>query len=266
MKRANAVVDNKVELYTTQYEEDCSIIPAQFTILPNLERSVLTVNTNLSGRKLPLIKDILQRLYDHSTAEFFIYTNVDIGLQPYFYQFINTMINKGHDAIVINRRRLSSSYQSVEELSLIYADLGESHPGFDCFVFKKSLFPKFILGDICVGVPFIGVALAHNIFSFAENPLFVPDKALTFHLGYKVMTSYNNAFYQHNKSVFFNVVEPQLKPNFSLEKFPYAALPFHKRCIKWLLNPSLFSKNLVQLELKQLSDKLNEWRWRFLQK
>ncbi len=58
-------------------------------------------------RKLPLIKDILGRLYDASDAEYFIYTNVNIGLMPNFYVAVNAIIESGYDAFVINRRTIS---------------------------------------------------------------------------------------------------------------------------------------------------------------
>ncbi len=268
--KKNASENCKIDLYTTQYEEDKEIIPNYFNILPNLERSILDVNTTFKNRKLPLISDIIKYLHKNSDAEYFIYTNADIGLMPYFYNYIAQKIEAGHDAIVVNRRRLLAEYTKVEELPLIYADLGASHPGFDCFVFKRELVEKFVLADICVGISFIGVALMHNVFSFAEKPLFVPDAHLTFHIGTDVLVPRKNAFYQHNKNEFFNKVYPQLKPHISISKFPYAALPLHKRALKWMLNPSLFTKTYIELEGKSFYQKcktrLDGMRWRILQK
>jgi hypothetical protein len=259
-----------VELLCTQYDEDIDVLPSFFTNLGSLHRSVLDVNPQLKIRKLPLIYDILNKAYQNSTADYIIYTNVDIGLQPYFYEFVAQKIAEGHDALVINRRRLKPTYNKIEELPLIYADLGKSHPGFDCFVFHRSLFEKFILGDISVGISFIGVALAHNIFSLAQKPLYVPDALLTFHIGMDVLVPRSNAFYFHNKKEFFTKVYPQLVPHFSLHKFPYAALPIHKRALKWILNPSLFTKNYLNLQGKSIFYKVkttvDEIRWRILQK
>ena len=65
----------RVDLFTTQYEEDKEIIPQGFKVLSNLERSVLDVNPNLTKRKLPLIVDVLHALHTHSEASYFIYTN-----------------------------------------------------------------------------------------------------------------------------------------------------------------------------------------------
>jgi hypothetical protein len=157
-----------------------------------------------------------------------------------------------------------------DNLELMYADLGKSHPGFDCFVIKKQLISSLILDNICVGIPFVEVALVHNLFSFATKPLFLPDAHLTFHIGLDVMPERNKDFYWHNRLAYFTKVQPILKPHFNLSKFPYAALAMHKRAIKWVLNPGLFTRNYLELETKSIGKKLkyliNEWRWNFLQK
>lgn len=257
-------------LYTTQFEEDKSIIPIEFTQLSNLEKSVLDINPLLKGKKLPLIADILGKLSEAEYFDYCIFTNMDIALMPSFYDSVMEYIAKGHDAIVINRRRLNASYKSIEQLPLMYADLGKSHPGFDCFVFKKELLEKLILENICIGVSFLEVTMVHNLFSFAENPLFVPDAHLTFHIGMEVLVPRNNDYYQHNRNEFFNKIQPKLKPFYSIKKFPYSSLPLHKRAVKWMLNPSLFTINYLNLEGRSFNHKikcyLDEIRWRILQK
>lgn len=255
---------------TTQFEEDLEIIPNFFVKLSNLERSVLDVNLHLKLKKLPLIKDVLNKIKEIEKCDYCVYTNVDIALMPQFYDVVFQYVNKGHDAIVINRRRLTKDYITIDELPLMYSDLGKSHPGFDCFVFKKELIDSFVLDEICVGISFLEAAMVHNIFSFAENPLFLPDAHLTFHLGMDVLVERNNDYYKHNRNVFFNVIYPKIKPFFSLKKFPYGTLNFPNRMIKWMLNPSLFSLNYLNLEKKNIFQKLksylDEIRWRILQR
>ena len=257
-------------LCSTQFEEDLSAVPSSFKTLSNLKKSVLDYNANLKNKKLPLIKDILEKLRELTEAEYYIYTNIDIAVMPYFYDFIFNAISNGNDAIVINRRRLKINYLKSTSITEMYSDLGKSHPGFDCFVFHKDLLNKFILSEICIGIPFVETTLVHNIFSFAKNPIFIPDAHLTFHIGMNVLGFTKNDFYEHNKSNFFNKIQPQLKQYYNLKKFPYGALPIHKRCIKWVLNPSLFTKNYLELEGKNTFQKiklyLDEIRWRILQK
>lgn len=268
MRLAKEFSDNKdsITLCTTQYEEDHQIIPDFFHKCSNLSRSVLDVNPKLSQRKLPLINDILDKLSELPDHDYYLYTNVDIALMPHFYDAVFHYINAGHDAIVINRRRLSKKYTSVSELPLMFSDMGKSHPGFDCFVFKKELLQQFELDQICVGISFLEVTLVHNIFSFAKKPLFVPNAHLTFHIGMDVLVNRDNEFYRHNKSVFFGTISPKIKPYFSLHKFPYGSLSFWHRIIKWGLNPSLFFKNLLELEVQSFKSKCDELRWRILQK
>lgn len=261
---------DKVKLVCTHFEEDRSIVPAEFQSLSNLSRSVLDVNPKLKQRKLPLIADILGKLDEVDDFNYLIFTNMDIALMPFFYDTVFSYIEKGHDAIVINRRRISGNYRTIAELPLMYADMGKSHPGFDCFVIKKELLQEFVLGEICVGISFLEATLVHNIFSFATNPLFVPDAHLTFHIGMDVLVPRTNDFYKHNRKEFFENIEPKLKPYFDLKKFPYGSLPFPKRALKWMLNPSIFTRNYVKMEGKNLWYKskaqLDEMRWRILQK
>lgn len=259
----------EIILCTTQFEEDKEVIPAAFRQLSNLDRSVTDINEALTKKKLPLVKDVLEKL-NEVDAGYYIYTNMDIALMPYFYDSVFDYIDQGHDAIVINRRRLAADYSSIDQLPQMYADMGHSHPGFDCFVFKKELLSQFILEHICIGIPFVEVTLIHNIFSFARSPLFVPGKHLTFHIGMEVMPAREHNYYVHNRNVFFTKIYPRLKPHFDIKKFPYSSLPVHKRAVKWALNPSLFTLNYLRLEKKNLLLKvrslLNELRWRILQK
>lgn len=268
--RKNSEFNTQIELYTTQFEEDKEIIPGGFHVLSNLNRSVLDVNTRLSKRKLPLIGDILGKVNEMNNPDYVIFTNMDIALMPHFYDTVFLYLDKGHDALVINRRRISDNYKTVEELPFMYSDLGKSHPGFDCFVIKTELLEQFIFGDICVGISFLEATLVHNIFSFARNPLYIPDAHLTFHIGMDVLVARNNDFYKHNRTEFFENIYPNLKPHFELKKFPYGSMPFPKRALKWMLNPSIFTRNYLNLEGKntwqKIKARLDEIRWRVLQK
>lgn len=238
----------RVDLCTTQYPEDRTIIPSYFQILPDLERSVLNVRSFQRPRKLPLIGDILHRLFTHTDAPYLIFTNVDIGLQPNFYLRIAELIEAGHDALIINRRRLPDHYSSLADLPAIYADPGLPHPGFDCFVFHRDLFPKFRLDDICVGIPFIGVTLAHHLFAFAESPRLIDDEHLTFHIGLEVMPPRDREYYWHNRNNFRRIRDEHLWPHFDIRKFPYADRPLLDRYWHWARNPSLFTGMNFRLE------------------
>jgi hypothetical protein len=142
-QKAESII--KVELLSAQFKEDSLFIPEEFKQTKHLTQSVLDKCSFEKKIKLPLLHDILEHLYNESDAEYLIYTNVDIGLYENFYLKINEIINAGHDAFIINRRRLSDKYTNVTELEKIYLDEGKSHPGFDCFVFHRSIFSKLKL-------------------------------------------------------------------------------------------------------------------------
>lgn len=179
---AKGTVD--VELFSTCYEEDLPIVPAEFTQTDLLSRSILDVGAFKLQRKLPLLKDILDKLFESSDADYFIYTNVDIAVMPNFYSSIAEMIGrKESDAIVINRRTISYEYTDVKDLSLMYMQAGKEHPGYDCFVFSRDMYEKMHLGHIAIGVSLIGLVFMLNLYKLASNFVFVDDAHLTFHLG-----------------------------------------------------------------------------------
>lgn len=247
----------EVELYTVCYPEDREIIPAGFTQLPDLMRSVLDVADFSTQRKYPLLADVLGSLYKATTADYLMFTNMDISLMPQFYAAAAEIINtEGCDALLINRRGLTTRYTSVEQLPLMYADFGKPHPGFDCFVFKRELLNKLILADICVGVSFSEVALVHNLIAFATKLKLADDLHLTFHLGSEVMPPLNPEYYNHNRSQYEQKIYPQIKALLDIRKFPYAELPLYKRMLKWILNPVFRTHQVAEMEGKSLGRRL----------
>jgi len=172
-----------VELYSAQYPEDCSLVPTFMTRTRDLDHSVLDVGNFQKQRKLPLIKDILDRLYEISHADYFIYTNVDIALLPYFYPAVSHLVQTDIDGMIINRRTIASSPSDPELIPLMWAQVGEKHPGYDCFVFRREAYPDFDLGTACIGANWIGRVMLANVHANAKNFKIFEDFHLTFHLG-----------------------------------------------------------------------------------
>ncbi len=185
MKIAKKFAESKIEvdLLTAQYPEDRALVPAGFQLTPDLARSVLDLGSFQKPRKLPLLADILDRLYAATDAEYLVYTNVDIALLPNFYVAVNALIDKGHDAFVINRRTIPAHYRRPAEIPLMYAEAGEKHPGFDCFVFKREAYPQYKLGAVCLGIPWIDHILIANLVCHAQNFFVFRKLHLTFHIG-----------------------------------------------------------------------------------
>lgn len=185
MKTAKEFAIDKVHvaLFSAQYKEDRKIVPDGFYLTPDLDRSILDIRSFQKARKLPLIGDILDRLYEATDAEYFMYTNIDVALQPYFYIAVNTLIDKGYDAFTINRRTISREYTSIDEVPMMYAEIGEPHKGWDCFVFKREIYPEYEFGTACIGAGWIGRIMLSNLACFGKNFTIFKDLQLTFHIG-----------------------------------------------------------------------------------
>jgi len=174
----------EVNLYAIQYQDEERIsLPRDFIRIPDLTRSIADVHTFKQQKKLALIKDILDALYEAANADYLIYTNVDIALQPYFYQTVSAIIEKGHDAFIINRRSIPDQYSVADEIPLMYAEAGEKHQGWDCFVFHRSLYPRFQLGSVCIGSGWFGRAMITNMAALAGTFEIFTQLHATFHVG-----------------------------------------------------------------------------------
>lgn len=173
----------RVEWYAAAFPEDDAAVPDFIRKTRRLNRSVLDVSRFQEPRKLPLIRDILDALFSISEAEYFIYTNTDIALQPFFYETAAAIIGAGTDAFVINRRTITDRYRRVEEIPLMAAQAGEPHKGYDCFIFRREIYPRFILGDVCVGTAWMGRALLANMARLSLRFREFRKLHATFHIG-----------------------------------------------------------------------------------
>jgi len=174
----------EVDLFTAQYPEDRDIVPESFTLLPDMQRSVLDFGEFRKRRKLPLIRDILGLLHERcGDADFMMYTNVDIALMPFCYAEIADMADNGHDAVIINRRTITAPTASGASLTHLYSLAGKTHPGWDCFVFRKAMFPMMDFQNACIGAPHIGQILYANLAMEARRFREFKDLHLTFHVG-----------------------------------------------------------------------------------
>ncbi len=173
-----------VDLYAVQLSGEAEVdLPEDFTRLPAIGRSVADLREFRCRRNLPLLGDILGRLYEASAADFLVYSNADIALQPHFYWTVARLADLGHDAFAINRRTIPARYRRPEDLPLMYSEIGQEHKGWDCFVFRRDLQPRLNLGSACVGAGWVGRALLANLACLAENFRIFADLHLTFHVG-----------------------------------------------------------------------------------
>lgn len=217
-----------------------------------LSRSVTDVASFSTKRKLPLVNDILDAGVNAAQAEYIVFTNTDIALMPWFYNAVAQFLNRGHDALVINRRRIPLRLID-QPFELMVAHAGTEHIGFDCFVFRKPLYEKFVKTNICMGIPMAGGDLFHNLFTFAGQPALLANQHLTFHLGIDLVKQWGSSeYYAHNRKE-FRLLLKKLKPHMQVAKFPGAGLPFFRRHFRWLMNPQYDYRTMCALDFSQWS-------------
>jgi|GEM_PF-778732 len=178
----------QVRLAAAGYPEDAAVVPDGFDMLPDLQRSAMDVRTFQKARKLPVLWDILERGRDAAAdsdtpAEWLIYTNVDIAPMPHFYLLVAALVRKGYDAAIINRRTIPDTYTSPGDLPFMYTAIGKSHPGLDCFVFRRTLMDRFVPSRACIGAGFVMRSLLFNLVATTGKMVVLTDAHATFHIG-----------------------------------------------------------------------------------
>ena len=239
---------DSVRLISAQTEQDIPIVPKEFIASESIARDVTHQEDFSQFLSLPILKDILDRAYNETDADYLIFTNVDIGLQPKFYEEVLKVIGQGHDAFIINRRRIPKKYSAVDQIEEMYAEKGKKHPGFDCFVFHRDLYPKFSLAEVCIGVPFIGITLAQNLFCFAKNPKVFTEEHLTFHIGMELFKGRApKEYYRYNRNQFWAAMTG-IWDQLDTRKWPYGKWPLPFRFLYWGIHPSLPIRLALKLE------------------
>lgn len=249
----------EIEHWACCYPEDINQYPTGFASTRCLEKSVLDYGRFKLKRKFPLFREVLQRLYESTDAEYLIQTNVDICLMPYFYVVVDRLIELGRrespgwDIFCINKRIIPEGYNEIEQIPLMYSEIGTSHRGMDCFVYPRAVWPRFDLGDICLGIPwsettFVINAVAYGNFRVFQNP------HLSFHVGDPRVWKGFKEERVHNTNEFGRVL------TLLISRYPYLR---EEPVICWFLQK-------LKLEIKgfysQECQKLNERSWMQLKK
>ena len=202
--------DCEVELFAIKNKFDNIKLPPEFKFTNDLERCCYDITDSLPQKKsFPLIGDILSSLFNASDAEYFVYTNIDIGLLPHFYDFINREIKKGFDALCINRREMPKYINEkkidINNFKILFSKKGKYHSGADCFVFRRESFMKMNLGNVFIGAPPIGAVLLNEVKKTSNNFRWINreyknfEQLLTFHIGSdKNWEQKNNPYWAEN--------------------------------------------------------------------
>ena len=133
-----------------------------------------------------MIAELIERCVeaaDRHRADALVFSNLDIAPVSHFYVTAASMLEDGHDAIVINRRNISTRHTDPVELPKMWAEVGEGHPGHDCFVVRPELLRRIDPGGGCVGAPWVMRPLLLGLMLEAEHFVELRHAHLTFHLG-----------------------------------------------------------------------------------
>lgn len=163
-------------------DDQDSLDLTSFHSVKELSRDVSDIATFSKPRPLPLIYDIVKSI-DLKEDDIGIYTNIDITLTPSFYSFLAYAMSKGYDALIINRRTVSRPPSNSLELSIAAAEIGEPHPGYDCFAFSKNLQETLPEHTSCIGIKTVAVPILFHLVAASQKPALLYDAHLTFHFG-----------------------------------------------------------------------------------
>lgn len=166
----------------------------------HIKHSVLDYGSFVKPRKLPLLQELLQVGYENSSTDYLIYTNIDICLLPFYYQVIADIINSGIHSLTITRRTLTNT-EKAPSLHSLFAKMGKPHRGWDCFIFPREIVPNFILKNLCIGVPLVGLGLLANLVALDKSFVEFNQLHLTFHIGNDRLWNdpINRDYVNHNK-------------------------------------------------------------------
>ena len=193
-----------VNLYCTKHRDEQIEVPQEFNQTADLRRYSYDIGDLPFTKTFPLIGDIIHNLYEASDSEYFIYTNVDIGVFPNFYTKVREFIDKGHDAFCINRRdnmpkKVNGEIINESNYETLFNFKGEKHEGVDCFVFCREYVPLMNFGNVSIGVPPIGKVFKHQLSKVSNKFKVFKNVRLTFHIGNDRVWQNDNIFWEVNK-------------------------------------------------------------------
>lgn len=179
-----------VELLGAAFASDRACVVEPLAPTAALTRSALDLPGLEGARALPFIADVLERAAEEGAGRYLIYTNIDIGLQPRFYEAVEARLRRDERRsewarpLVINRRTISDRSAGPQDLAAMCAERGKRHPGFDCFVFPRHWVGEMRLGRALVGAPWLGALIVANLDALSGGGVVIERCArLTFHLG-----------------------------------------------------------------------------------
>ncbi len=176
--------DLAIDFISVHEPADAPLMPVDFLPARTLDRTIRDLLGFADGPSFPLMFDIIESAADlcGDSGGHVIFTNSDICPQPVFYAAVCQALSSGFDSLIINRRTIDSAAIDLP-FEIASSELGEIHPGLDCFIFPCSWLERLERNDACVGAPHVMRSLFHNMVALADRLLVLTEANLTFHYG-----------------------------------------------------------------------------------
>lgn len=172
----------EVEVVAARFPDEPAPVRPWLSDAPSLVTSSSDLQEFTVPRRLPLLREVLGALSETSDHDAVILSNVDIGIQPNFYEVVGEILDAGYDAFTINRRSVAAP-GATRSPWIAAANVGSRHSGSDCFVMRPSLLHDIDVGDVLLGVRFVGRTLLEDLKGRARRFRQFGDLHVTFHLG-----------------------------------------------------------------------------------
>lgn len=184
MRVARDFDGGEITLVSVQHKDDEHLTPEGFCRGRYLDRFVTDLAVFRKPQPLPLLFDIVDRGAELAgPQDFIIYTNSDIILMPFFYSAVRDFIKHGFDAMNICRRTIGRHVLYEDRENLARSEVGDTHPGSDCFVFSREIYSHFIRNNACIGKEGVAKSLLFNMATAAKQMLVLRNVNLTYHIG-----------------------------------------------------------------------------------
>jgi hypothetical protein len=114
-------------------------------------------------------------------------------------------------------------------------------------VFDRALYPRFRLGRVCIGIPFVEMTFSQNLFCHAQHFTLFDRDVLTYHVGMEIFKKRDPEYQAFNRAEFWGVIE-QLLPELDSRKFPWGHRNVVYRMLRWGLHPAIPIRLALMLE------------------
>ena len=148
----------EIELVAAVHDADRPAVPPGVAAVGRLTRSLLDATEIRPAKPLPLIGDVYRVALEQGTGEHVIYSNMDIGFQPYFYELVADLL-RAHPAMGITRRTIDKAFVEPAAIARAMGSAGAAYGGVDVFVCPRADIGLFNLEASVIGLPTVEYGL-----------------------------------------------------------------------------------------------------------